>query len=73
MLVNENKQVNHFLAEKMSEYEKLRSQNADYVIELNRLRGLEHELNLTKDMAELRSKEAEKQRTRSNQLEAANR
>lgn len=44
----------------MNEYDKLRAQNADYVIELNRLRGLEHELTLTKELTELRSKEAEK-------------
>lgn len=59
-LISENKAVNTYLAERMNEYDKLRSQNADLVVELNRLRGLEIELNLTKELSEIRQRETEK-------------
>ena len=53
-LISENKSVNAYLAERMNEYDKLRSQNADLIVELNRLRGLEIELNLTKELSDIR-------------------
>lgn len=65
----ENKEVNSLLKSKADELERVRVMNSEMELELNRLRGIENELDVTKEMAELRHGEANKLRQKCNQLE----
>lgn len=65
-MVEENKSVNDLLKEKMAESDKSSTRNAEIEIELNKLRGMESEMAIIKEVAELRHKEAEKYRVKCN-------
>lgn len=50
----------------MAESDRLITRNAEMEIELNKLRGMESEMAIVKEVAELRHKEAEKYRIKCN-------
>lgn len=65
-LVDENRLVNQHLSDNAAQIDSLRATNAKMEIELNRLRGQDHEIALMMEVSELRHKEAETNRVRVN-------
>jgi predicted nuclease with TOPRIM domain len=68
-LVEENRAVNDLLRERIAEVDKVNARAAEMEIELSKLRGMDAEMGLIKEVADLRHKEAEKYRIKCNQLE----
>ncbi|CAD8050777.1 unnamed protein product [Paramecium primaurelia] len=67
-LVEENKKVNLQLNDKIKENEQLREQIMEQEIQINKLKGIEHELMLIKEISDIRFQDYQKSKQQAEQL-----
>ncbi|CAD8165638.1 unnamed protein product [Paramecium pentaurelia] len=67
-LVEENKKVNLQLNDKIKENEQLRAQIMEQEIQINKLKGIEHELILVKEISDIRFQDYEKSKLQAEHL-----
>ncbi|CAK73270.1 unnamed protein product (macronuclear) [Paramecium tetraurelia] len=67
-LVEENKKVNLQLNDKIKENEQLRGQIMEQEIQINKLKGIEHELILVKEISDIRFQDYEKSKLQAEHL-----